>query len=56
MQRSGLKLEFEAPGAPKIKSNGKIYLTTVRICFVPEVAAPGFSALDLPLQGLHEVR
>jgi hypothetical protein len=55
VQRTGIQLELESPGLTKVKAGGQLFLTTVRICFVPEKPTAAFAALDIPLQGLSEV-
>lgn len=54
LSRAHMTFSLEAPGMPKLKSDGRVYLTTVRMCFVPDVSTPAFCAFDIPLQGLSE--
>jgi hypothetical protein len=51
--RRNMELEFEAPGF-KVKAKGTLYLTTVRMTFVPEKPSSGLPAIDIPLQGITE--
>jgi len=51
LQRAGMYVELEAGLPSKIKGNGSVYLTSVRICFVPDKPTPGFTGVDIPLQG-----
>jgi hypothetical protein len=50
LQRKGIELELSGGVPAKVKANGRLFLTSVRICFVPDKPTPGFTALDIPLQ------
>jgi len=50
LQRKGIELELSGGVPSKVKANGRLFLTSVRICFVPDKPTPGFTALDVPLQ------
>lgn len=39
----------------KVKEHGRLFLTTVRICFVADKPTASFASLDIPLQGISEV-
>lgn len=53
-KRGGMQLDLEAPGMAKLSLKGQIYLTTVRISFVPDARTSAVQAVDLPLQGISE--
>lgn len=54
LSRAHMTFTLEGPGMPKLKADGRVYLTTVRMCFVPDLSTPAFCAFDIPLQGLSE--
>ena len=51
LERGGISLTLSNSNT-KIKTDGKIYLTTLRICFVPSIRTASLSAIDIPLQGI----
>lgn len=57
LQRSGVTLQMDTTGG-KLKAGGRIFLTSLRLCFVPHapVAFAGgvVAAVDLPLQGISK--
>jgi hypothetical protein len=38
--------------ASKLRGGGKLYLTTLRMCFVPDSPSASFYSIDIPLQGI----
>ena len=52
LEREGISLSLTTLEGMKIKAAGTIFLTTLRICFVSSVSANGFSAIDIPFQGI----
>lgn len=51
LERNGITLSLTA-GGMRVNENGRLYLTTLRMCFVPD--APSSVAVDLPFLGISD--
>lgn len=50
VQRDHIELSL-AGGLPReLAARGRLFLTTHRLCFIPDRLLPGLTAIDIPLQ------